>query len=98
MDVANSKAGPSQALGKVCTGLDVSGHFLVDAEIPFRAMARTLKECLYFSPSQSAMEEKSEVHSTELGRGLSLAWIALRMRTTKRRFPLPILPTRLNFG
>jgi hypothetical protein len=26
------------------------------------------------------MEEKSEGHSTELGRGLSLAWIALRIR------------------
>jgi hypothetical protein len=78
----------------------VSGHFLVDAEIPFRAMARTLKiVCTMFSPSQSvSMEENSEVHSTELGRGLSLAWIALRMRKTKRRFPLQILPTRLNFG
>ena len=28
----------------------------------------------------------------------TLAWIALRIRKTLRRFPLPILPTKLNFG
>jgi hypothetical protein len=55
---------------------------------------RSKNVCTMFSPSQSgSMEGKSEVHSTELGRGLSLAWIALRMRKTKRRFPLPMLPT-----
>jgi hypothetical protein len=44
------------------------------------------------------MEEKSEGHSTELGRELSLAWIASRIRKRYAVFPLPMLPTRLNFG
>jgi hypothetical protein len=43
------------------------------------------------------MEEKSEEYSTGLRRELSLAWIALRILSATP-FPLPILPTRLNFG